>query len=981
MSGNVEGISPRDNSLHAARRSGYTRELDELEMDEHCTLSGKDKNCIPYFAEKHRLPSTRLKNISIGLFPGQAKCDPDGSGASQEHRQTWLDTSPYRSQLSSQPLPSSATVAYSFLGSKCDAAAGHQIHSDTQGLRACLPSSSSTSGQIAKLFNKGVPGTATQLSPKSNEQNVPTTGCTAHQCTTPCSHAPVSMQARIGEGGAEERRMAQTLSHFNVNTRSTECDRHKILALNGTGLGTAKQDATPTTHQQRARHQSRNVEAASTQEEGSPALQSRISGAHFQTCAASVYTSLPSLLPNQHSDAQTHNITNHTQTARSKLEDQFSQCDISSHCLSHGCDIQQASNRTKPSHSQSGNGSITGRPCCDAEQVSEIHRTADVYSTIHPSVTNTTKDSQSPGSTAAAVTLSSVPVVPTTSSTMQSCGLSDPQSAAARRSHIPKLPLHKIPAPSVTVAPSTFSQTVRTSPKRASGVPMPNSGGRHQATDKSTAAPARSYSNRPASKVGESSQGATNSSSAQTSSPLNNSTPSSRDHSSTNTAAQLPLTPGKVLKQHIGQLTDYEQGEILDFPQVWYWGAGAQKVRGSALSNHNHGFDDVRGDYNMVLHDHLAYRYEVLSLLGRGSFGQVVKAYDYKTNESVAIKIIRNKQRFQHQACVEVKLLEHLYELMKSSNFKALSRRLIRNFAIQLLHALRFLKKQQIIHCDLKPENILLKQPTKSAIKVIDFGSSCFASETLYPYIQSRFYRSPEILLGMKYDVAIDMWSFGCILAELYTGYPLFPGDNENEQLARIMELCGLPPAHLLENASRRKTFFDDNGNPSFVVNNSQGKRRRTGSKDLATALRTSDPAFIDFIAGCLRWDPRTRLTPDEGLQHLWILDSQNYSQRAPHIPYMSPPPPNADACLPGSSGSIKRSKDKTNSTQITGHSLTMGGHYNAAGASQNMWSTAVHWGAAHSSVTSAGHPLMNHYLSSHAQPNPNGHQFLPPIE
>lgn len=82
-----------------------------------------------------------------------------------------------------------------------------------------------------------------------------------------------------------------------------------------------------------------------------------------------------------------------------------------------------------------------------------------------------------------------------------------------------------------------------------------------------------------------------------------------------------------------------------------------------------------------------------------------------------------------------------------------------------------------IIHCDLKPENIMLRHPNRSIIKVIDFGSSCLSTERVYTYIQSRFYRAPEIILGMQYGTAIDMWSFGCILAELYTGYPLFPGE------------------------------------------------------------------------------------------------------------------------------------------------------------------------------------------------------------
>ena len=102
----------------------------------------------------------------------------------------------------------------------------------------------------------------------------------------------------------------------------------------------------------------------------------------------------------------------------------------------------------------------------------------------------------------------------------------------------------------------------------------------------------------------------------------------------------------------------------------------------------------------------------------------------------------------------------------------------------------------------------MLKHPTKSSIKVIDFGSSCLENEKVYTYIQSRFYRSPEVILGMSYNMAIDMWSLGCILAELYTGYPLFPGENEQEQLSCIMEIRGVPDRYLIEKSTRKKVFF-----------------------------------------------------------------------------------------------------------------------------------------------------------------------------
>jgi dual specificity tyrosine-phosphorylation-regulated kinase 2/3/4 len=140
----------------------------------------------------------------------------------------------------------------------------------------------------------------------------------------------------------------------------------------------------------------------------------------------------------------------------------------------------------------------------------------------------------------------------------------------------------------------------------------------------------------------------------------------------------------------------------------------------------------------------------------------------------------------------------NLYDFLKLNDFEGLSLGLIRRFAIQLLYALKYLKEHEVIHCDLKPENILLKDPTKSGIKIIDFGSSCFQDERVYTYIQSRFYRAPEIILGIPYTPAIDMWSFGCIMAEFCIGFPLFPGEDEMEQLAMMMELCGVPNQDVL---------------------------------------------------------------------------------------------------------------------------------------------------------------------------------------
>lgn len=101
---------------------------------------------------------------------------------------------------------------------------------------------------------------------------------------------------------------------------------------------------------------------------------------------------------------------------------------------------------------------------------------------------------------------------------------------------------------------------------------------------------------------------------------------------------------------------------------------------------------------------------------------------------------------------------------------------------------------------------------------MIDFGSSCFENETVYTYIQSRYYRAPEITLGIPYGHYIDIWSTGCILAELFTGVPVFPGENEFEQMKYMIDTLGMPPRAMLQRGSRRSVFFDEEGHINSSV-------------------------------------------------------------------------------------------------------------------------------------------------------------------
>ena len=122
----------------------------------------------------------------------------------------------------------------------------------------------------------------------------------------------------------------------------------------------------------------------------------------------------------------------------------------------------------------------------------------------------------------------------------------------------------------------------------------------------------------------------------------------------------------------------------------------------------------------------------------------------------------------------------------------------------------------------------------------------------------------------MTYGMPIDMWSLGCILAELFTGVPIFPGENEQEQLACIMEVFGPPEKHLIEKSTRKKLFFDSLGKPRLTVS-SKGRRRRPSSKTLGQVLKCDDEAFLDFLGRCMRWDPDRRMKPDEAIRHEFI--------------------------------------------------------------------------------------------------------------
>ena len=280
--------------------------------------------------------------------------------------------------------------------------------------------------------------------------------------------------------------------------------------------------------------------------------------------------------------------------------------------------------------------------------------------------------------------------------------------------------------------------------------------------------------------------------------------------------------------------------------------------------------------------------------------------------------------------CITFELLSvNLYELIKKNKFQGFSIQLVRRFAYSILRCLEALHNNKIIHCDLKPENVLLKQQGRSGIKVIDFGSSCFENQRVYTYIQSRFYRGPEVILGAKYGMPIDMWSLGCILAELATGYPLLPGEDEFDQLACMIELLGMPPQKLLDQSKRAKNFISSKGYPRYctatplsdgtvVLNGGRSRRGKMrgppGSRDWSSALKgIDDENFIDFIKKCLEWDPTLRMTPHQALRHPWLT-----RRRLPR------PPQNSDNSAVSESSPVQ---PVTNGTTTTTNGNGNSGH------------------------------------------------------
>ncbi|KAJ2783006.1 U4/U6 small nuclear ribonucleoprotein prp4 [Coemansia interrupta] len=343
-------------------------------------------------------------------------------------------------------------------------------------------------------------------------------------------------------------------------------------------------------------------------------------------------------------------------------------------------------------------------------------------------------------------------------------------------------------------------------------------------------------------------------------------------------------------------------------------------------------WDDPEGYYRTVIGELLDDRYLVQSILGQGVFSSVVKALDKHENTQVAIKIIRQNEAMYRAGVKEQRILERLqgadpegrmhvvrylrsfvhrghmclcFELMsldlrqivrKYGRNSGLSLQAVQVYGAHLLLALDLLRRCQVVHGDIKPDNCFVSDE-RNNVKLGDLGSACDVAECeVTAYLVSRYYRAPEIILGMAYDQAIDMWSLGVTLFELYTGHIMFPGRNNNHMLRLMMEARGPFSNRMLRKGQMWQQHFEDNGGgvmdlvvrpaanagAASAVGTDMVQRVKIAkpTRDIKSRVLQATPPgssnrdvelatrLAGLLERCLELNPEKRITPAEALRH-----------------------------------------------------------------------------------------------------------------
>ncbi|XP_011495434.1 PREDICTED: serine/threonine-protein kinase PRP4 homolog [Ceratosolen solmsi marchali] len=337
-------------------------------------------------------------------------------------------------------------------------------------------------------------------------------------------------------------------------------------------------------------------------------------------------------------------------------------------------------------------------------------------------------------------------------------------------------------------------------------------------------------------------------------------------------------------------------------------------------------WDDAEGYYRVRVGETLDSRYIVYGYTGQGVFSNVVRARDTaRGNLDVAVKIIRNNEIMHKTGLKELEILRKLNDADAEDRFHCLRLfrhffhknhlcmvfeslamnlrevlkkygkdvglhvKAVRSYTQQLFLALKLLKRANILHADIKPDNILVSE-SKLVLKLCDFGSSSFAHENdVTPYLVSRFYRSPEIILGIPYDFGIDMWSVGCTIYELYTGKIMFSGKTNNQMLKFFMDLKGKMPNKLIRKGQFKDKHFDTNCNFLYQEVDRVTEREKVvqmstlpATRDLGVELGGSSlppeqarkvAQLKDLLERTLMLDAGKRITVNHALAHPFIQE------------------------------------------------------------------------------------------------------------
>ncbi|CRG99805.1 glycogen synthase kinase 3, putative [Plasmodium relictum] len=282
--------------------------------------------------------------------------------------------------------------------------------------------------------------------------------------------------------------------------------------------------------------------------------------------------------------------------------------------------------------------------------------------------------------------------------------------------------------------------------------------------------------------------------------------------------------------------------------------------------------------------------YRLGNIVGNGSFGVVYEAICLDTSEKVAIKKVLQDPQYKNRELMIMKNLNHVniiylkdyyytesikknekniflnvvmeyipqtvHKYMKyySRSNQSIPIFLVKLYSYQLCRALAYLHSKLICHRDLKPQNLLI-DPKTHTLKLCDFGSAknLLAGQRSVSYICSRFYRAPELMLGStNYTTHIDLWSLGCIIAEMILGFPLFSGQSSVDQLVRIIQVLGTPTEEQMKEM-----------NPNYA----DVKFPDVKPKDLKKIFpkSTSEDA-INLVSRFLKYEPLKRLSSIEAL-------------------------------------------------------------------------------------------------------------------